>query len=120
MIGKLILKFPMMDLGYDENYKKVVDKVVKEYGQIDILVNNAVEQHPVPSVEDLEPEQLERVFRTNIFSMFFLVRHALKHMKEGRSIINSTYVNAYKGNATLLDYLPREQLLPSPEARLCS
>jgi NAD(P)-dependent dehydrogenase (short-subunit alcohol dehydrogenase family) len=104
LIGKLILKFPMMDLGYDENCKKVVDKVVKAYGQIDILVNNAAEQHPVPSVEDLEPEQLERVFRTNIFSMFFLVRHALKHMKEGSSIINSTSVNAYKGNATLLDY----------------
>jgi len=93
-----------VDLGYDENCKKVVDEVVKAYGQIDILVNNAAEQHPALSIEDLEPDQLERVFRTNIFSMFYLVRHALKHMKEGSCIINSTSVNAYKGNATLLDY----------------
>jgi NAD(P)-dependent dehydrogenase (short-subunit alcohol dehydrogenase family) len=92
------------DLGFDDECKKVVDEVVKKYGRIDILVNNAGEQHVVESIEDLLPEQVERTFRTNIFSQFFLVRHALKHMKEGSSIINTTSVNAYKGNATLLDY----------------
>lgn len=97
------VKIPV-DLGFDENCKKVIDEVVKEYGRIDILVNNAAEQHPVPNIQDLEPQQLERVFRTNIFSMFFLVRHALKYMKEGSTIINSTSVLAYKGNPTLLDY----------------
>ncbi|GLJ39499.1 hypothetical protein SUGI_0807110 [Cryptomeria japonica] len=97
------IKIPV-DVGFDENCKKVIDQVVKAFGCIDILVNNAAEQHPVPNIEDLQPDQLERVFRTNIFSMFYMVRHALKHMKEGSSIINSTSVNAYKGNATLLDY----------------
>lgn len=97
------IKVPV-DLGYDENCKKTIDQVVQAFGCIDILVNNAAEQHAVPNIEDLQPEQLERVFRTNIFSMFYLVRHALKHMKEGSSIINTTSVNAYKGNATLLDY----------------
>ena len=48
------------DLGFDENCKKVIDDVVKAYGQIDILVNNAVEQYPVPNMEDLDPKQLER------------------------------------------------------------
>ncbi|PIN01478.1 Reductase [Handroanthus impetiginosus] len=92
------------DLGYDENCKRVVDEVVNNYGRIDILVNNAAEQYEAGSVEEIDGQRLERVFRTNIFSYFFTVRHALKHMKQGSSIINTTSVNAYKGNAKLLDY----------------
>ncbi|KAF7817890.1 NADPH-dependent aldehyde reductase 1, chloroplastic-like [Senna tora] len=92
------------DLGYDENCKKVVDEVVKGFGRIDILINNAAEQYERGSVEEIDEKRLERVFRTNIFSYFFMTRHALKHMKEGSSIINTTSVNAYKGHATLLDY----------------
>ncbi|KAI3448627.1 hypothetical protein Pfo_005292 [Paulownia fortunei] len=92
------------DLGYDENCKRVVEEVVNVYGRIDILVNNAAEQYKESSVEEIDEERLERVFRTNIFSYFFTVRHALKHMKAGSSIINTTSVNAYKGNAKLLDY----------------
>ncbi|XP_028782186.1 glucose and ribitol dehydrogenase-like [Neltuma alba] len=92
------------DIGYDENCKQVIDIVVKEYGRIDILVNNAAEQHMTKSLDDITEDRLERVFRTNIFSQFFLVRHAVKHMKEGSSIINSTSVNAYGGNPMTLDY----------------
>ncbi|KAI5658903.1 hypothetical protein M9H77_27696 [Catharanthus roseus] len=92
------------DLGFDENCKRVVDEVVNNYGKIDILVNNAAEQHKTGSVEEIDEPRLERVFRTNIFSYFFLTRHALKHMKEGSAIINSTSVVAYKGNPKLLDY----------------
>ncbi|GFP91574.1 glucose and ribitol dehydrogenase homolog 1, partial [Phtheirospermum japonicum] len=92
------------DLGYDDNCKRVVDEVISNYGRIDILVNNAAEQYEASSVEEIDEARLERVFRTNIFSYFFTVRHALRHMKEGSSIINTTSVNAYKGNAKLLDY----------------
>ncbi|OMO62500.1 Short-chain dehydrogenase/reductase SDR [Corchorus capsularis] len=92
------------DLGFDENCKKVVDEVVNKFGQIDILVNNAAEQHKAGSVEEIDEQRLERVFRTNIFSYFFMSRHALKHMKEGSTIINTTSVTAYKGNPKLLDY----------------
>ncbi|OMO62502.1 Short-chain dehydrogenase/reductase SDR [Corchorus capsularis] len=92
------------DLGFDENCKKVVDQVVKAFGQIDILVNNAAEQYKASSVEEIDEQRLERVFRTNIFSYFFMTRHALKHMKEGSAIINTTSINAYKGNDKLLDY----------------
>ncbi|XP_027107662.1 NADPH-dependent aldehyde reductase 1, chloroplastic [Coffea arabica] len=92
------------DLGYDENCKRVVDEVVNNYGRIDILVNNAAEQYKAAAVEEIDEERLERVFRTNIFAYFFMTRHALKHMKEGSAIINSTSINAYKGNAKLLDY----------------
>ncbi|CAL5208573.1 unnamed protein product [Lathyrus oleraceus] len=92
------------DLGFDENCKRVVDEIVSAYGHIDILVNNAAEQYECSSVEEIDEPRLERVFRTNIFSYFFMTRHALKHMKEGSSIINTTSVNAYKGHAKLLDY----------------
>ncbi|XP_038714624.1 NADPH-dependent aldehyde reductase 1, chloroplastic-like [Tripterygium wilfordii] len=92
------------DLGFDENCKRVVDDVVNAFGRIDILVNNAAEQYECDSVEEIDEQRLERVFRTNIFSYFFVTRHALKHMKEGSSIINTTSVNAYKGHAKLLDY----------------
>ncbi|AEE33158.1 NAD(P)-binding Rossmann-fold superfamily protein [Arabidopsis thaliana] len=92
------------DLGFDENCKRVVDEVVNAFGRIDVLINNAAEQYESSTIEEIDEPRLERVFRTNIFSYFFLTRHALKHMKEGSSIINTTSVNAYKGNASLLDY----------------
>ncbi|XP_057779999.1 NADPH-dependent aldehyde reductase 1, chloroplastic-like [Salvia miltiorrhiza] len=92
------------DLGYDDNCRRVVDEVVNSFGRIDILVNNAAEQYEAGSVEEIDEPRLDRVFRTNIYSYFFTTRHALKHMKEGSSIINTTSVNAYKGNAKLLDY----------------
>lgn len=66
--------------------------------------NNAAEQHPQKSIEDISAEQLERTFRTNIFSMFFLTKAALKHLKEGSAIVNTTSVTAYKGSPQLLDY----------------
>ncbi|KAI5073594.1 hypothetical protein GOP47_0011607 [Adiantum capillus-veneris] len=93
-----------VDLGDDENCKKVVQQVIDTYGCIDILVNNAAEQHMVPGIENISVEQVERVFKTNIFSHFYLIKYAVKHMKEGSCIINTTSVNAYKGNASLLDY----------------
>ncbi|KAK9732580.1 hypothetical protein RND81_04G007600 [Saponaria officinalis] len=92
------------DLGYEECCKKVVDEVVNAFGHIDILVNNAAEQYECSTVEDIDEERLMRVFRTNIFSHFFVTRHALKHMREGSSIINTTSIVAYKGSPKLLDY----------------
>ncbi|EEF45356.1 short chain dehydrogenase, putative [Ricinus communis] len=92
------------DLGFDENCERVVDQVVTEYGRVDILVNNAAEQHLTKSMDDITAPRLERVFRTNIFSQFFMTRHCLKHMKEGSSVINSTSVTAYTGGSEILDY----------------
>ncbi|KAG8370141.1 hypothetical protein BUALT_Bualt14G0086500 [Buddleja alternifolia] len=92
------------DVGFDENCKMVVDEVLNNYGRIDILVNNAAEQHMTNTVEEIDEPRLERVFKTNIFSHFYLTRYALKHMKEGSSIINSTSVVAYCGSSMLLDY----------------
>jgi NAD(P)-dependent dehydrogenase (short-subunit alcohol dehydrogenase family) len=79
-------------------------EVINKYGQLDILVNNAAEQHPQEKIEDISAEQLERTFRSNIFSMFFLTKAAMPHLKDGSSIINTTSVTAYKGNPKLIDY----------------
>ncbi|MGE5681896.1 MAG: SDR family oxidoreductase [Bacillota bacterium] len=92
------------DIGDLEFCKEVVRKVVEEFGKINILVNNAAEQHPEKSLQDIDMETMERTFRTNIFSMFFLTQQALKHMNSGDAIVNCTSVTAYRGSEQLLDY----------------
>ena len=92
------------DIGDETFCQQAVQQTVDEFGKLDILVNNAAEQHPQESIEDISTQQLERTFRTNIFSMFFLTKAALKHLKEGSAIVNTTSVTAYKGNPQLLDY----------------
>ncbi len=67
-------------------------------------MNNAAEQHPRESLEKIDDAQLERTFRTNIFSCFRLTRAALPHLKEGATIINTTSVTAYRGSPGLIDY----------------
>ena len=92
------------DIGDETFCQQAVQQTVDEFGKLDILINNAAEQHPQETIEDITKEQLERTFRTNIFSMFFMTKAALKHLKEGSAIINTTSVTAYKGNKQLLDY----------------
>ncbi|MFS7992006.1 putative short-chain dehydrogenase/reductase SDR, NAD(P)-binding domain superfamily [Helianthus anomalus] len=96
------------DLRYDKNCKDVVDEVIAKYGCIDILVNNPAIQYYVYSytLEEITEERLENVFRTNIFSYFFMSRHALEHMKEGSAIINTTSALAYTATPPhWLDYI---------------
>ena len=76
----------------------------RELGKIDILVNNAAEQHPQESITKITEKQLEKTFRTNIFSMFFLTKAVMPHFKKGGVIINTASVTAYQGSPELLDY----------------
>jgi NAD(P)-dependent dehydrogenase (short-subunit alcohol dehydrogenase family) len=92
------------DIGDEEFCKDSVRQAVDEYGRLDILVNNAAEQHPQQRIEDITKEQLERTFRTNIFSMFYMTKAVVPHLKKGSAIINTASITAYKGNPTLLDY----------------
>jgi NAD(P)-dependent dehydrogenase (short-subunit alcohol dehydrogenase family) len=92
------------DVGQEGFCRKAVGQIVKELGKIDILVNNAAEQHPQESIEKITEKQLERTFRTNIFSFFFMTKAAMKYLSKGGAIINTTSVTAYKGSAHLLDY----------------
>ncbi len=92
------------DIGSHEFCEYVVERTVKAFGTLDIVVNNAAEQHPQESIADITPEQLERVFRTNIFSFFYIIRAALEHLQPGSAIINTSSVTAYRGSPKLLDY----------------
>ncbi|MFQ3543860.1 SDR family oxidoreductase [Halobacillus rhizosphaerae] len=79
-------------------------QIIQHYGAIDVLVNNAAEQHPQPSILNISNEQLERTFRTNIFSFFYMTKALLPHMKHGAAIINTTSITAYAGSKDLIDY----------------
>ncbi|WP_407571810.1 SDR family oxidoreductase [Deinococcus altitudinis] len=92
------------DVGDEEFCLQTVSQVVGELGGLDVLVNNAAEQHPQDDVTDISEEQLERTFRTNIFGYFHMVKAALPHLSEGSAIINTTSVTHYKGSPQLLDY----------------
>jgi NAD(P)-dependent dehydrogenase (short-subunit alcohol dehydrogenase family) len=92
------------DIGDASFCDVAIKAVLKEFGKLDILVNNAAEQHPQAKFEDITPEQLERTFRTNIFSMFYLSKAALPSLEKGGTIINTASVTAFKGNPMLVDY----------------
>jgi len=101
--GRRCLTLPG-DVGDEEFCRQAVERTVRELGRLDVLVNNAAEQHLAQSITDISAEQLERTFRTNIFAMFFLTKAALPHLGEGSAIVNTTSVTAYQGNPALLDY----------------
>jgi NAD(P)-dependent dehydrogenase (short-subunit alcohol dehydrogenase family) len=92
------------DIGDPEFCRRAVKRCADELGGLNILVNNAAEQHEQEKLEDICDEQLERTFRTNIFAMFYLTRAALPHLSAGDSIINTASITAYQGHKTLVDY----------------
>ena len=83
---------------------KAVEECVRQLGALDILINNAATQTEQESIEDISTDQLRETFETNIFSMFWFTKAALKHLKEGSSIINTTSVTSYRGSKELVDY----------------
>jgi NAD(P)-dependent dehydrogenase (short-subunit alcohol dehydrogenase family) len=92
------------DVGDEAFCHQAVQQTVDTLGHLDILVNNAAEQHPQQSILDITAEQLEQTFRTNIFGMFFMTKAAMPHLQAGSVILNTTSVTAYQGSPQLLDY----------------
>lgn len=92
------------DVGDPAFCRSAVEQAIKRFGKLDVLVNNAAEQHPKKEVSEISPEQIDRTFRTNIFGYFYMVQAAMPHLKKGAAIINTTSVTAYRGSSDLLDY----------------
>lgn len=101
--GRRCLKIPG-DVGDPAFCENAVERTVRELGRLDILVNNAAEQQVGKGIQDVSPEQLEKTYRTNFFGYFNLARAAIKHLKPGSSIINTTSVQAYRPKPKLMDY----------------
>jgi NAD(P)-dependent dehydrogenase (short-subunit alcohol dehydrogenase family) len=82
------------DLGDPDVARSAVDHAVSQLGDLDILINNAGEQHPDKDIRDITPQQLQRTFQTNIFAMFYLTQAALDHLKSGSAIVNCTSITS--------------------------
>ena len=102
-LGRRCVKIPG-DLGDPKFCAQVVERTVRELGHLDIVVNNAAEQQVGEGIDDVEPEQMEKTFRTNFFSFVNLTREAVKHLKPGSSVINTTSIQAYRPKPKLMDY----------------
>ena len=94
------------DIGKEGHCRKAVAATVKKFGQLDILVNNAAEQHPRDTIKEISAKQLQATFATNVFSMFYLTAASLPALAKSKhpAIINTTSVTAYRGSPELLDY----------------
>lgn len=92
------------DIGDEAFSQEIVTKTIERFGKINILVNNAAEQHPQKSLLDITTQQLEKTFRTNIFGYFYLTKAVLPHLHKGSTIINTASITAYEGHEELIDY----------------
>ncbi|MCK0470900.1 SDR family oxidoreductase [Halalkalibacter sp. APA_J-10(15)] len=92
------------DIGEETFCQEIIEQTINTFGQLDVLINNAAEQHYQEKIENISTAQLERTFKTNIFSCFHLIKAAMSHLKKGSSIINTASIVAFKGNPVLMDY----------------
>jgi NAD(P)-dependent dehydrogenase (short-subunit alcohol dehydrogenase family) len=101
--GRRVLLIPG-DVSKSDFCGKAVDTVLDEFGQLDILVNNAAFQQHQESIEDLSEQQFEKTFRTNIFGYFYMAKAAIPHMRPGSAIVNTGSITGLEGSKQLLDY----------------
>ena len=92
------------DVTHEKFCERIAKSALKEFGKIDILVNNAAVQFEAESLEEISTDQLMKTFSTNIFSIFWLTKAVLPHLKKGSAIVNTTSVTAYRGSEHLIDY----------------
>lgn len=93
-----------VDISEEENCEQLVDQVIDEFGSLHILVNNAGKQFPQEDIADISEDQLRETFETNFFGLFYMTKAALKYMKKGDAIVNTSSITAYNGSPGLMDY----------------
>jgi len=106
------------DIREEAHCREIIDTAVKEFGQIDILVNNAAFQMSRDSLQEVSTEEFDRTFKTNIYPMFFLCKFAEQHMKPGSTVVNTTSINAYKPRPTLIAYAATKAAIQNFTANL--
>ncbi|WP_417887034.1 SDR family oxidoreductase [Zunongwangia sp.] len=92
------------DIREEKHCQQIIDKTIEEYGQVDVIVNNAAFQMARESIQDISAEEWDKTFKTNIYAPFYLCKAAEKHLAPGSSIINTTSVNAYAPSDNLVPY----------------
>jgi len=92
------------DISKEKNCKAAINKTIKQFGRIDILINNAGLHFEHKKFTDITTNQLLKTFETNIFSFFWFTKYALPYLKKGSCIINTASVTAYRGSPALIDY----------------
>lgn len=92
------------DVGDKAFCETVVGQVIENFGKLDVLVNNAAEQHMETALEDISEQQMRRTFETNFFGYMFMTQAALPYLRKGASIVNTTSITAYRGSPSLMDY----------------
>ncbi len=92
------------DVGDESFCRQAVERTVSELGKLDVLVNNAAEQHAAGGIEEISEEHLERTFRTNIFGYFHMTKAAVPYLGPGSAIVNTSSITAFQGNPMLIDY----------------
>lgn len=102
-LGRRVVKFDG-DIADPDFCEEIVQRTINAFGHVDILVNNAGEQAEVKGIEELNPEHVEKIFRSNIFGFFYLTKATLPYLKEGAAIINTTSIQAYEPSPHLMDY----------------
>jgi NAD(P)-dependent dehydrogenase (short-subunit alcohol dehydrogenase family) len=101
--GRKVVTVPG-DVAEEAHCEALVERAIKEFGHLDILVNNAAMQRTHEAIEEISAEEWDRTFRTNIYSQFYLSKAALRHMQAGASIVNTTSINAKNPSPSLLAY----------------
>ncbi|KAI9020020.1 hypothetical protein CLU79DRAFT_756792 [Phycomyces nitens] len=102
--SKCVINLIARDVGYEKNCQEILDSHLAAFGRIDILVNNAAEQHKVIRVEDLVASTVERTFRTNVFGPIFMTKLVCNHLVAGGVVLNTASIAAYRGMDVLVDY----------------
>jgi len=92
------------DISKEKFCKAAVAKTIKQFGRLDILINNAAVHYETKNIEDIDTAKLKQTFEVNIFASFYFVKYALPHLKRGATIINTSSVTAYRGSQDLIDY----------------